>query len=156
MARIVLVTDLSKERLSPLDILLNSSSDLTNIKPAEPEKVYSKGDKIYFVIDGNIVIKEVVQDNVTIEDIDDPSKWQDSTPSILGETVSSTQDPNKPQNVTPLQIKITNDLSKIILALSPIADLEGAGLESITKIDLCDPDSVEVEGAISDFGRIVF
>ena len=151
MAKVVLIKDLAEISPSTVDIILSTIINDNSIKKHDATKVYNVGDRVYQIIDGKIVVKECIVDGTMGDDF--ITNWI-TVENVIGGG-SSTQNPNKFQDISFFEKKLSDDISILTDRLGSILDLSDEGLKGTFMFPLFTSDEIELNGGLHEFGRVI-
>lgn len=151
MAKIVLIKDLAQISPSAVEVILSTIINDNSIKKHDVTKIYNVGDRVYQIIDGRIVVKECIVDGTVGDDF--ITNWI-TVENVIGGG-SSTQNPNKFQDISFFEKKLSDDISTLTDRLGSILDLSDEGLRGTFMFPLFTSDEIELQGGLHEFGRVI-
>lgn len=152
MARLVLVKDLAKIDPSIMDIILSTIIGNGDIKRHDSTTIYNAGDRIYQIINGQIIVKECMVDGTIGSDF--VTNWT-TVQSLIGSGDSGTQNPNTFQTISFFEKKLSDDISTLTNVLGSMTDLSSEGLRGTFMFPLFTDDEIVLNGGIHEFGRVI-
>lgn len=151
MAKIVLIKDLAQISPSAVEVILSTIINDNSIKKHDVTKIYNVGDRVYQIIDGRIVVKECIVDGTVGDDF--ITNWI-TVENVIGGG-SNTQNPNKFQDISFFEKKLSDDISILTDRLGSILDLSDEGLRGTFMFPLFTSDEIELQGGLHEFGRVI-
>ena len=149
MAKVVLIKDLSELRPSITNIVISSMLGKTQIDKFDPSKVYNAGDKIYVIDEGDIIVKECINDNTT--SLDD-KYWITVDTGIGGG--STTQNPNSNQNISYFENKLVTDIGILTSRVNTLLNMDSEGLTNVHMVPMYEESELNIVNGRFEFGRI--
>lgn len=151
MAKLVLIKDLAEISPSVVEVILSTIINDNSIKKHETTKIYNVGDRVYQIIDGKIVVKECIVDGTVGDDF--VTNWI-TVENVIGGG-ATTQNPNKFQDISFFEKKLSDDISVLTDRLGSILDLSDEGLRGTFMFPLFTSDEIELQGGLHEFGRVI-
>ena len=149
MAKVVLIKDLSELRPSITNVVISSMLGKIQIDKFDPSKVYNAGDKIYIINEGDIIVKECINDNTT--SLDD-KYWITVDTGIGGG--STTQNPNSNQNISYFENKLVTDIGILSARVNTLLNMDSEGLTNVHIVPMYEQSELNIVKGRFEFGRI--
>lgn len=149
MARLVLIKNIAEHQPSIANIVAVSVLGQLRIDRYDPDKTYNSGDKVFVVVDGELIVKECVGNNV----IDfDNGNWV-TVEGIFGSN-SSEQQPNSYQQVSYFESKLAKDINTLTRRLNTLTNLDDEDLKNTFVIPLYEEEEITLTSGHFEFGRV--
>ena len=149
MAKVVLIKNLAEFQPSISNVIISSMLGNTQIDKFYPDKVYNPGDKVYVIKDGDIIVKECINNNVT--SLDD-TNWITIDSGIGGN--STTQNPNSNQNISYFENKMVTDIGILTARVNSILNLDSDGMTNIHFVPMYEQSELTITSGRFEFGRM--
>lgn len=149
MAKVVLIQDLAEFQPSITNVIISTMLGEKPIDRFYPDKVYQPTDRVYIIKEGDIIVMECINNNVTtINDVD----WIILDSGIGGNSTS--QNPNSYQNISYFENKLVTDVNVLASRVNSILSLDNQDLTNMHMVPMYEQSELNIVSGRFEFGRM--